>query len=129
MPPSSPGAGPGDADPWAYAEAVDLRTLSAEVESVSAGYARRFAIDRSDSWFLLKLHEEMGELTQAYLRMTGQTRPDGDTAPADLAAGFRAELADVLCHVVLLARRHDVDLDAEIAAKWLVWKQPAQPLP
>jgi NTP pyrophosphatase (non-canonical NTP hydrolase) len=39
--------------------------------------------------------------------------------PQELAANFRAELADVLCQVVLLARHHEVDLPAEINRKWL----------
>jgi NTP pyrophosphatase (non-canonical NTP hydrolase) len=39
--------------------------------------------------------------------------------PQELAANFRAELADVLCQVVLLARHHEVDLPAEIDRKWL----------
>lgn len=34
-------------------------------------------------------------------------------------AAYRAELADVLCHVLLLARRHGVDLAAEVDRKWL----------
>jgi len=101
---------------------MDLRTLSDDVEAVSAGYAHRFEIDRTAEWLMLKLSEEVGELTQAFLKLTGQART---SATADeLRARFGAELADVLCHAVLLARHHDVDLDAAIAAKWLVWKQP-----
>jgi len=87
---------------------------------VSAGYARRFGIDRTGSWLMLKLHEEVGELTQAYLRMTRQGRTEA--SDDELGAAFRAELADVLCHVLLVARRYDVDLDDEITAKWLVWR-------
>jgi NTP pyrophosphatase (non-canonical NTP hydrolase) len=99
---------------------VDLAELSDRVEKISAGYAARFGIDRSPEWFLLKLHEELGELTQCFLKLNGQARTEG-RSPEDLAAAFRAEVADVLCHVVLLARHHDIDLDAEVAAKWLVW--------
>jgi NTP pyrophosphatase (non-canonical NTP hydrolase) len=99
---------------------VDLAELSDRVEQISAGYAERFGIDRSPEWYLLKLHEELGELTQCFLKLKGQARTAGDS-PEDLEAAFRAEVADVLCHVVLLARHHGVDLDAEVAAKWLVW--------
>jgi NTP pyrophosphatase (non-canonical NTP hydrolase) len=49
---------------------------------------------------------------------TGQARTK-DLSPPELAANFRAELADVLCQVVLLARHHEVDLPAEIDRKWL----------
>jgi len=47
-----------------------LASLSARVEQVSAGYAREFGIQRDDDWFVLKLAEEVGELTSAYLAAT-----------------------------------------------------------
>ncbi|TDD24596.1 pyrophosphatase [Nonomuraea diastatica] len=98
---------------------MDLRRLSDEVESVSQRYAEKLGIERDDIWFLLKLQEEVGELTQAFLMRTGRARSKGRTVD-ELDAGFRAELADVLCHVVLMARHHGVDLPAEIDRKWLV---------
>ncbi|MGN9841468.1 pyrophosphatase [Nonomuraea sp. H19] len=97
---------------------MDLRQLSDEIESVSTRYADALGIERDDIWFLLKLQEEIGELTQAFLMRTGRARTKGLTSD-ELEAGFRAELADVLCHVVLLARHHGVDLEAEIQRKWL----------
>jgi NTP pyrophosphatase (non-canonical NTP hydrolase) len=98
---------------------MDLSRLADDVEKVSVRYAERLGIERDDTWFLLKLQEEVGELTQAFLMRTGRARTKGRT-PEELDAGFRAELADVLCHVVLLARHHGVDLEAEIERKWLV---------
>jgi NTP pyrophosphatase (non-canonical NTP hydrolase) len=97
---------------------MDLRTLSDDVEKISSRYATMFDIRRDEAWFLLKLQEEVGELTQAYLARAGQARAKG-RSPADLDAAFRAELADVLCHVLLLARHHEVDLPTEIGTKWL----------
>lgn len=97
---------------------MDIEALSEQVEAVSAGYAAAFGIDRDEPWFLLKLQEEMGELTQAYLMLRGLARTKGRT-PEERDAAFRAEVADVFCHVLLLARAHDVDLPAEIGRKWL----------
>ncbi|MEO3796508.1 pyrophosphatase [Nonomuraea sp. B10E15] len=98
---------------------MNLRRLSDEVESVSQRYADKLGIERDDVWFLLKLQEEVGELTQAFLMRSGRARTKGRTED-ELDAGYRAELADVLCHVVLLARHHGVDLQVEIDRKWLV---------
>ena len=38
-------------------------------------------------------------------------------------------MADVLCQVLLLARHHDIDLEAEVEQKWLRWNpdRAAQP--
>ena len=97
---------------------MNLKQLTEEVEAVSQAYAGRNGFDRNDTWLLLKLQEEVGELTQAFLSKTGQGRTKG-LAPAELDATFRAELADVLGHVLLLARHHAIDLQAELEAKWL----------
>jgi NTP pyrophosphatase (non-canonical NTP hydrolase) len=100
---------------------MQINDLSDEVESVSAFYAERHHIDRTDDWLVLKLNEEVGELTQAYLARAGQARDKGRTS-AELEGDFRSELADVLAQVLLIARRFDVDLTAEVDRKWLVWK-------
>lgn len=62
----------------------------------------------------------MGELTQAWLMRTGQARSKG-LSTADLDREVGDELADVLCHVLLLARRQGIDLPEAITRKWLAW--------
>ncbi|SDI56638.1 pyrophosphatase [Nonomuraea jiangxiensis] len=99
---------------------MDLRELAAEIEPTSSRYAQQLGIERDDTWFLLKLQEELGELTQAFLMRTGRARTKGQTAE-ELDLNFRSELADVLCHVVLMAHHHGVDLQTEIERKWLAW--------
>lgn len=103
-----------------------MAELSDAVEAVSRRYAREFGIDRDDTWYLLKLHEEMGELTQAYLMRSGQARTKG-RSPQQLDQMFRDELADVFSQVLLMARHHGVDLVAEVERKWLVWIRQADP--
>lgn len=97
---------------------MDLTELGDQLETVSAGYARTFAIDRDATWFLLKLQEEVGELTQAFLLRAGQARDKGHT-DAELDAMLGEELADVLCHTILMARHHGIDLRTAVAEKWL----------
>lgn len=100
---------------------MNLAWLTEEVEEVSQGYARRHGINRDSTWFLLKLQEEVGELTQAFLMRSGQARSKGCSAQ-EIEERFRSELADVLCHVLLLARHHEVDVEEAIERKWLVWR-------
>jgi NTP pyrophosphatase (non-canonical NTP hydrolase) len=97
---------------------MDLRELTAHVELVSQAYAARFGITRDSDWQILKLHEEVGELTQAHLMREGQARAKG-LSSEEIDAVFRAEIADVLGQVLLLAHHHGVDLVAEIERKWL----------
>ncbi|MBT0768178.1 hypothetical protein KIH74_04545 [Kineosporia sp. J2-2] len=99
---------------------MQIGELTEQVERISQGYASRFGIDRDANWFVLKLQEEMGELTQAHLMLSGQARTKGRTGD-EIGELFRSEVADVLCHVLLLAHHHDIDVIEEVRRKWLVW--------
>jgi NTP pyrophosphatase (non-canonical NTP hydrolase) len=90
-----------------------LDQLSDDVARVSAIYAERFGVRRDDDWFLIKLQEELGELAQAHLRLSGRGR--GSAEETDRAD----EAADVLCMLLLYCRRFGIDLDAAVARKWL----------
>jgi NTP pyrophosphatase (non-canonical NTP hydrolase) len=103
-----------------YTPGMDLSQLTDQVEAVSSRYAREHGITRDDTWFLLKLQEEVGELTQAFLMRSGQARDKG-YSPEELESSFRSELADVLSQVLLMARHHGVDLEAEVDRKWMPW--------
>ena len=99
---------------------MDVRDLSDEVEEVSAFYAERHGIDRTDEWFVLKLGEEVGELTQAFLARAGQARRKGRTDD-ELEQDFRDEIADVLAQVLLVARHFEVPIYDAVREKWSKW--------
>ena len=92
--------------------------MSERVEKLSARYGEYLGIERDGDWFLLKLQEEMGELTQAYLQVTGRARTKGQTSE-EIRDAFQLEFADVFCQLLLLARHFDVDVPTEIERKWL----------
>jgi NTP pyrophosphatase (non-canonical NTP hydrolase) len=97
---------------------VEIEELSERIEKISARYGEYLGIERDGDWFLLKLQEEMGELTQAYLQVTSRARTKGQT-PDQLRDAFQSEFADVLCQLLLLARHFDVDVPREVERKWL----------
>jgi NTP pyrophosphatase (non-canonical NTP hydrolase) len=101
---------------------MDLAGLADRLERISVGYAEREGIDRDDDWFLLKLVEEFGELTQMQLARTGRSKDRGYDA-AGLDQRLAEECADVLGHVLLFARRNGVDLEQALERKWLRWEQ------
>ena len=97
-----------------------MQELINKIEAVSQKYSKQYKIKRNPSWFLLKLQEEVGELTQCYLMMTGKGRSKNKTKK-ELRDDFEKELADVFCHVLLLARANGVDVEKAIDNKWLTW--------
>ncbi len=96
----------------------ELEPFVDRLKAISDRYGRVYDVDRGGDWHLLKVQEEMGELTQAYLAMTGRSRRDADNARHDVAM----EMADVICMVMLMARAEGVDLNAAITEKWLKWE-------
>ncbi|GAA1582943.1 MazG nucleotide pyrophosphohydrolase domain-containing protein [Kribbella sancticallisti] len=97
---------------------MEITELAERVEKLSARYGEYLGIERDGDWFLLKLQEEVGELTQAYLQVTGRARSKGKTAE-EIRDAFQLEFADVFCQLLLLARHFEVDLQREIERKWL----------
>ncbi len=98
-----------------------LAALGAEVAKVSDIYAQRYGVVRDGDWALIKLQEELGELAQAHLRLSQRGRGSADET--DRAN----EAADVLCMLLLYCRRHGVDLDAAVDAKWLAYLEEKSP--
>lgn len=101
---------------------MDIASLTEEVDKVSQLYIKRFKINRDNNWLIMKLQEELGELVQSYLMLEGQGRSKGKTKE-ELQADFAKEIADVFCHVLLLAKFNNIDLDKEVKEKWLVWNK------
>jgi len=105
---------------------VELEQLSDEVEIISRVYARLHGLERTDDWLVLKLQEEIGELTQAFLTMSGRSRDRG-LSEDEVRDAFRGEVADALGQLLLLARRFDVDLPEELERKWFRWRHLVRP--
>lgn len=94
---------------------MNLKDLQADVLRISDIYAREHAIDRDRDWALLKLQEELGEMTAEHLRLTRRARGEAD--PQALAN----EAADVLGMLLIYCDRAGVDLNAAMERKWLSW--------
>lgn len=94
---------------------MDLADLSASVARISDIYAREHSIDRDRDWALLKLQEELGELTTEHLRLSGRARG----APDEQALGDEA--ADVLGMLLIYCDRAGIDIEQAMQRKWLKW--------
>lgn len=98
---------------------LTLADLSADAARISDIYAANHGIDRDEDWFMLKLQEELGELAQAHLRLSGRGR--GQATEQDRAD----EAADVLCQLLLYCRRFGIDPETAVRRKWLSWLERA----
>ena len=94
---------------------VTLSDLSASVLRISDIYAGKYGIERDRDWALLKMQEELGELTAEHLRLSSRARGVGD--PAALAD----EAADVLGMLLIYCDRAGIDIEDAMRRKWLKW--------
>ncbi|KXG87937.1 MazG nucleotide pyrophosphohydrolase domain-containing protein [Agrobacterium bohemicum] len=94
-----------------------LSQLMQQFELASQKYALANGIERDPDWYLLKLQEEVGEVTQAWNRLSGRGRRKGKTAE-EMRQDLSDETADLLGHVLLLAHNSGLDLEASIQRKW-----------
>ncbi|ATL72134.1 pyrophosphatase [Nocardia terpenica] len=97
--------------------------LTAELDAVSQRYAQHHGIQRTPEWFAMKIAEEAGELVQQFLAATGQGRSRGKS-PAELSDSVDDEIADVICHALLLAHQRGTDIQTVIDRKWLRRTEP-----
>lgn len=97
---------------------MDLTALQASVLRISDIYAAEHSIDRDRDWALLKLQEELGELTAEHLRLSGRARGTPD------AKALGDEAADVLGMLLIYCDRAGIDLEAAMQRKWLSWLEP-----
>ncbi|WP_026623167.1 NTP pyrophosphatase (non-canonical NTP hydrolase) [Ensifer sp. WSM1721] len=94
-----------------------LDELKRQFEEASAAYATEHAITRDPDWYILKLQEELGELTQVWNKASGRGRSRA-ISPEELRRSLADEAADLLGHILLFAHHNDIDLAAAIERKW-----------
>ena len=94
---------------------MNISDLTASVLRISDIYAAEHGIERSGDWALLKVQEELGELTAEHLRMSGRARGAAD------ADKLGDEAADVLGMLLIYCDRAGIDLEQAMQRKWLHW--------
>lgn len=97
----------------------DFKSLQARCDAISERYAERNGFTRDDAWFMLKLQEEMGEVTQAFVKASGRGRTHGKSE-AELKQDLADEVADLFGHLLLFCEHNDIDLAKAFEEKWLV---------
>ena len=97
-----------------------LAVLMEALDAISKAYADNAGFARTPDWFVLKLQEKIGELTQAYLKTTARSGKSVLEDGALLAAHETLESAigAVFGQLLLLAQALDIDPMVAIRKKW-----------
>lgn len=95
---------------------MDIKEILEKIKKVSDKYEKVHDIKRDDDWYILKLHEEVWELSQVYLSLTWRWRKR-DKNNEEMMKNFSDELADVLAQLLLLADKKDIDIEKSLKEK------------
>ena len=98
---------------------MKLNEIVEKVSKVSDTYSRNCKIDRDHDWYLLKIQEELGELTQQHLKLSSRGRTSGTLDQHQ--QNLEDEFADVFAQVLLYAQKFDINIVEALERKWFKW--------
>ncbi len=82
-------------------------------------YGKACGIEIEEDFAILKLHEEIGELSQALLIHKKKSRPEKFLPFEESKEELAMEMADVLGMLIINAKLHGIDLEEAINKKWI----------
>ena len=97
----------------------NLVALTQRLEALAKRYGRVHNVPQDGDWLVLKLSEEMGEVSRAWLALHGRTQHGKGLSEAELRQDLAHELADMMCFLIVMAGRNGIDLNQAITEKWL----------
>lgn len=97
---------------------MEIKELIEKIEIVSKDYIKKFGINNNKDFLILKLQEELWELTQSYLLMTNRHRNKNELTSSEIKKDFESEVADVFWHLLLLIKHFDIDIEKTVDEKW-----------
>ncbi|PIR75612.1 MAG: hypothetical protein CO030_00575 [Candidatus Magasanikbacteria bacterium CG_4_9_14_0_2_um_filter_42_11] len=98
---------------------MQFSELQEKMINNAMNYGKRHNIEIDEDFALLKLYEEVGELTQAVLIHRKKSRPSKFVSAEESKKELGKELADVVGMAILNAHLLGIDLEDAIDKKWI----------
>lgn len=98
---------------------MDFGDLQNKVAKNAENYGEKYGVVIDEDFSLLKLFEEVGELSQAVLIHRKKCRPEKFVSEEESKRNVAKEMADVVGMVIVAARLMDIDLEEAIEKKWI----------
>lgn len=98
---------------------MEFKKIQQGIIKNSERYSRRHKVKLDDDFVLMKLFEEVGELSEAYLIYKKKSRAEKFVSPDIAKKNVARELADVIGVAVVLADKLKIDMEDAINKKWI----------
>lgn len=98
---------------------MDFKEIEKGVINNAKKYQEKYGVNIDSTFALLKLTEEVGELSEAYLTYTKKSRPEKFVSEEEAKNKVAKEIADVVGVTIILANLLNIDLEKAIDKKWI----------
>lgn len=98
---------------------MEFKDIQSKILKNAEKYSNANSIRFDDDFAMIKLCEELGELSQAFLIHKRKCRVEKFTSKEDSKKEIAKELADVIGMAVILANLLEIDLEEAIDKKWI----------
>lgn len=96
---------------------MDTQEIESKLKTVFDVYTSKYGINPDSDYFLLKIQEELGELSAAHLKLTQRARLK-EASQEQLEKNLREEIADVLAMTILFAKSKGLRMEDLLNEKW-----------
>jgi NTP pyrophosphatase (non-canonical NTP hydrolase) len=96
---------------------MEFKKLQNKVIANAIKYGKKYGVRIDEDFALLKLYEEVGELSQAVLIHRKKSRPEKHVSKEASKKELAKELADVMGMVIVNAHLLNIDLEEAIDKK------------
>ncbi len=98
---------------------MNFQELQNKIVQNAMNYGKKYNIEIDEEFALLKLYEEVGEMTQAILIHKKKSRPEKHLDEKTSKNEIAKEMADVLGMLMLNAQLLEIDLENALIKKWI----------
>ncbi len=98
---------------------MNFKELQNKIIENAINYGKKYNVQIDEDFALLKLYEEVGELSQAVLIHRKKSRPEKYVSEEISKAEIAKELADVIGMTIVSAHLFGIDLEDAINKKWI----------
>ena len=98
---------------------MDFQELQNKIFKNAIEYGKKYNITIDEDFALIKLYEEMGELSQAVLIHRKKSRPEKYKPEEISKEELAQELADVLGVTIVNAKLLGINLEDALKRKWI----------
>jgi len=98
---------------------MEFSEIQDKVMQNAERYGKACDIKIDEDFAILKLYEEVGELSQSLLIYRKKSRPEKFLPFEESKKQLAMEMADVLGMLIVSAKLHNIDLEEAINKKWI----------